>query len=274
MRNLLLLYMLFCILQTKFVFNFAISGINIYNCEIRGGISLKIGEFIRSKRKEKNLTLKQLAKEIGLSHTYLSQIELGDRKASPDILNKMSKTLDVPHQYLMEKAGYNKTTDSKEIFQTQLLSLQEMRIRKAMEVDAVSLELSRSDLNEETRRHLEKVLNESKLEIEKIDNAIEEVTTLIRNSEILNQGLDTSRELNKKFGGWGNTEDIPIEEIKKVIEATQAKNTINKFEVETETKINLETLFNTEREIIINGKTLTDEEKQKALQILKLTFDR
>lgn len=67
---------------------------------------MKIGEFIRSKRKEQKLTLKQLAEKIGLSHTYLSQIELGDRNVSPDMLEKVSIALDVPYIDLMAKAGY------------------------------------------------------------------------------------------------------------------------------------------------------------------------
>lgn len=67
---------------------------------------MEIGEFIREKRKEKKLTLKQLANEIELSYTYLSQIELGDRNASPEILEKIAKVLDVPHFDLMKKAGY------------------------------------------------------------------------------------------------------------------------------------------------------------------------
>ncbi|PJO45148.1 helix-turn-helix domain-containing protein [Lysinibacillus xylanilyticus] len=67
---------------------------------------MEIGEFVREKRKEKKLTLKQLATEIELSYTYLSQIELGDRNASPEILEKIAKVLDIPHFDLMKKAGY------------------------------------------------------------------------------------------------------------------------------------------------------------------------
>lgn len=67
---------------------------------------MEIGEFIREKRKENKLTLKQLATKIELSYTYLSQIELGDRNASPEILEKIAKVLDVPHFDLMKKAGY------------------------------------------------------------------------------------------------------------------------------------------------------------------------
>lgn len=70
-----------------------------------------IGEFIRFKRKEKKLTLKQMAKDMGLSYSYLSQIELGDRNASPEILEKLSTILEVPHIELMQKAGYVSMND-------------------------------------------------------------------------------------------------------------------------------------------------------------------
>lgn len=75
---------------------------------------MNIGEFLRKKRKEKKLTLKQLADGIGLSQTYLSQIELGDRNASSDILEKISQKLDTPYIELMEIAGYWKKSDIEE----------------------------------------------------------------------------------------------------------------------------------------------------------------
>lgn len=230
-------------MQIEIVINFAISGINIYNCEIRGGISLKIGEFIRSKRKEKKLTLKQLAKEIGLSHTYLSQIELGDRKASPDVLRQLSEALNVSYSELMEVAGYTKESDKIEIMMNELLTFNEMKQHKTAEFESVSLELSRSDLDEETRKHLKKVAAKSKSEVQKLDVLIRFVDESIRSSE----------------------------EYK---EAAQAKNMIENFVGETTTKIDLENVFNMAQEITINGKTLTEDDKQKALQILKLTFDK
>lgn len=230
---------------------------------------MNVGGYIRDKRKEKKLTLKQLANDIGLSYTYLSQIELGDRNASPEILEKIAKALDVPHRFLMEKAGHAKESDRLEILQTQLLSLQEAKNLHNAQLDTVTRELSRSDLDKNIRKHLEKVFDERTSEIQRIDKAIEEVNTLIRNSEQFNKGLSLSKELNNKFGSWGNSEDIPLGEIKKTLEDngyTLKKNTQQKTE--------LETLFNSTQAITINGKTLTDDEKQKALQILKLTFDK
>lgn len=68
---------------------------------------MKVGEYIRKKRKESGLTLKQLAEKIELSYTYLSQIELGDRTASPEILKKIAEhTSNAPYEILLELGGY------------------------------------------------------------------------------------------------------------------------------------------------------------------------
>lgn len=67
---------------------------------------MKIGEFIKTKRKEKNISLREMASKIDISHPYLSQIENNLRKASPEILDKISQIIDVSHYELMKIAGY------------------------------------------------------------------------------------------------------------------------------------------------------------------------
>lgn len=70
----------------------------------------ELGQFIRSKRKGKNITLMQLAKKTGLSQPYLSQIENGKRDIpKPDIINKIASSLDIDSFEMMVKAGYVKT---------------------------------------------------------------------------------------------------------------------------------------------------------------------
>lgn len=67
----------------------------------------KIGRYIRSLRKNKQLTLVQLAEKTGLSQPYLSQIENGKRGVpSPEILKTLSVHLDADYFQLMAKAGY------------------------------------------------------------------------------------------------------------------------------------------------------------------------
>jgi len=43
-------------------------------------MEIKVGEIIRAKREEENITLSDLAKELDISPGYLSQIENGVKK--------------------------------------------------------------------------------------------------------------------------------------------------------------------------------------------------
>ncbi|GAB0170513.1 helix-turn-helix transcriptional regulator [Lysinibacillus sp. CTST325] len=74
-----------------------------------------VGEEIRRLRKEKGMTLKQLANNIDLSHTYLSQIELGDRNVSLEMLSKLASVLEVSKLHLYRAAGVLDETDILEI---------------------------------------------------------------------------------------------------------------------------------------------------------------
>lgn len=69
-------------------------------------VTKNIGEFLKSLRKSKGMTLIQLQEESGVSNSYLSQIENGKFKPSSDVLKKLSKPLNVPYFELMYRAGY------------------------------------------------------------------------------------------------------------------------------------------------------------------------
>ncbi len=65
------------------------------------------GTYMRTLRKEKGLTLKQVEKEAKVSNAYLSQIERGLRNPPhPDILRRLAEVYDVTHQELLIEAGY------------------------------------------------------------------------------------------------------------------------------------------------------------------------
>jgi SOS-response transcriptional repressor LexA len=67
------------------------------------------GEFLLRKRKEMNLTLKDLENLSGVSNAYLSQIENGKRGIpSPEILEKLAYPLEIGYNELMRRAGYVK----------------------------------------------------------------------------------------------------------------------------------------------------------------------
>lgn len=59
-----------------------------------------LGERIKKKRKEKKLSQFELEEMSGISHTHISNIENGKKKASVDVLRKIATCLDVSMDYL------------------------------------------------------------------------------------------------------------------------------------------------------------------------------
>ena len=65
------------------------------------------GEYLKSKRKEKNLSMNKLGTLTGVTAMYISQLESGKRvKPSIEVLEKLSESLEVPYEDLMVAAGY------------------------------------------------------------------------------------------------------------------------------------------------------------------------
>ncbi len=65
-------------------------------------VSTQLGAKIRTLRKERDLTLKQLANKTALSVSLISQIELGKSAASVSTLRKLAAALGVTMSYLFE----------------------------------------------------------------------------------------------------------------------------------------------------------------------------
>lgn len=71
---------------------------------------MKVGSVIQEIRLKRNISQGDLAKRLGLSQTYLSQIE-GDKKTpSMEVLQQISDALEIPVYYLMFK-GLEVETD-------------------------------------------------------------------------------------------------------------------------------------------------------------------
>ena len=66
-----------------------------------------LGQELRSVRLTLGLSLKAVAEPSGISAAYLQKLETGDVKnPSPNVLHRLSATLNVPYAGLMERAGY------------------------------------------------------------------------------------------------------------------------------------------------------------------------
>lgn len=85
----------------------------------------EFGQYLKEIRKKRKLTIRQLDTYSGVSHSYISQMERGERGVpSPDILLKLSKPLGVKYEDLMEKAGYlNKEDVMRDSFSKGIIKL-------------------------------------------------------------------------------------------------------------------------------------------------------
>lgn len=70
------------------------------------------GKYLKTKREEKNLSMNKLGELTGVTGMYISQLENGKRdKPSIEVLQKLSKSLGVPYEDLMDAAGYMEVKD-------------------------------------------------------------------------------------------------------------------------------------------------------------------
>ena len=63
---------------------------------------VSIGDNIRKYRKIKNITQKELGETIGISNTYLSDIETGRTNPSIKTLKKIAKGLEINYMELLK----------------------------------------------------------------------------------------------------------------------------------------------------------------------------
>lgn len=65
------------------------------------------GTYLKRLRKAKGVTVRSLDRRTGISHSYLSNIENGNRNVpSPGMIRKLSSALGVTHIGMMIKAGH------------------------------------------------------------------------------------------------------------------------------------------------------------------------
>src|SRR5690606_29120932 len=64
-----------------------------------------IGGFIRELRRSAKISLRQLAKQAGVSNPYLSQVERGLRKPSAEVLQQLANALRISTPMMYLRAG-------------------------------------------------------------------------------------------------------------------------------------------------------------------------
>ena len=74
---------------------------------MKGCVIMNFGEFIKSLRKENNLSQRDLSVKSGISNAEISRIETGERqKPSPMALKAFAPHLGKPYEELLKQAGY------------------------------------------------------------------------------------------------------------------------------------------------------------------------
>lgn len=65
------------------------------------------GQFLRSLRERRHMSLRDVERESGVSNAYIAQLEKGDRPPPrPDMLKKLAKAYNVTVRELLLRAGY------------------------------------------------------------------------------------------------------------------------------------------------------------------------
>jgi len=64
-----------------------------------------LGDYLKEQRVGAQLSLRQLADQVGVSNPYLSQIERGLRKPSAEVLQQLARALRVSAEQLYVRAG-------------------------------------------------------------------------------------------------------------------------------------------------------------------------
>jgi len=65
-------------------------------------IASVVGERIRAYRKRSGLTQEELAEKSELHHTYIGQLERGEKNATLETVEKIARALDLPFEVLFE----------------------------------------------------------------------------------------------------------------------------------------------------------------------------
>ena len=72
-----------------------------------------VGRFILRAAKQKGMSLRALARESGVSNSYLSQVTRGLFTPAPEVLIKLTPPLGVTTEKMFEEAGWLKPESTK-----------------------------------------------------------------------------------------------------------------------------------------------------------------
>ena len=91
--------------QSALLFSINVFIIQIFKMERENGLMRTVGETIRSDRKARGFTLKQLGQRIGVSIATLHRIETDEISPSLELLERLSAQLERPLLYFFKMQG-------------------------------------------------------------------------------------------------------------------------------------------------------------------------
>lgn len=225
------------------------------------------GSLQRKIRNEAKLSIRALSELSGVSHSYLSQVENGTRPTpSPDVIKKISDALKYDYFAMMREAGYmNHVKQFGDYIKSE-------RLKNSNSLETISKEvgLSPQDLEE----------------IE--DNKLIPSAGIIRKlSDLLSLNYG---ELMKLAGLWDNENNFidPFEKIdnesewsinfkvprmESIYDDSLMTTRLIPPEEAKQRFLYLENLLTMDENIYLNKRVLTQDEKKRALEILKLVFE-
>lgn len=126
-------------------------------------------DFLINKRNELNLSLRDAAKIIGISHSYLSTLEKGFEprkntpvKPTPETLQLISSAYDVPYETLMKFSGYlhGDTTASQKLSEKDEKDIAKRleNLRKDLYENSEGLMFSGEPLSQEAKESILEIL--------------------------------------------------------------------------------------------------------------------
>ena len=214
-------------------------------------MSKELGNTIRNYRNRLGFTQKQLGEKLNKGESTVRMWELGKSTPPADVIPLLTKVLDADYSLLMKLAGYISERNIEEL-KNKVSRILEME--NEIQVHIKNMQLEMQNLAEDSK------------------NA-EKIKQLMIGMEILNEMLQ--EEMNERVNNQHEIEKIQYStsHCEDYDEALQSLKLTEHVFDKVDNTIKLENLFNKCQEITIGDKTLSPQEKEKALQILKLTFD-
>lgn len=229
------------------------------------GDSISFGQYLKKLRKEQKITLHELGRRVGITHSYISQIENGKKGIpSPHLIKSFSDELGVPYFDLLLEAGYI----DEEIYEVNQLNR-----------NLVKRHFSQSFPNSNTHSNmllLEQLINyyqrNKKNELFQIGNEHGRSILDFMNSELCLDYNETIIETFDALSNFINTYDFS--------ETLMQRNLLVESVVNSTLEvIGLDILYNWSIEDFVklkfsklNQQTLSDDDRSRILDMLKLMF--